>query len=80
MYLQERLEDAARAVHVPRVRIEMRHPGGRRELRVGQEDRALRARGGRQPLRSVEVDEVHLPGEDSQAALVGGRLARRRGE
>ena len=59
----------------------MRHPGGRRELRGRQEDGPLCARGVRQPLRSVEVDEVQLPSEDPQASVdVDICLARRRGE
>ena len=62
----------------------MRHPGGRRELRGRQEDGPLCARGVRQPLRSVEVDEVQLPSKDSKASRAvdvdGRRLARRRGE
>ena len=61
----------------------MRHLGGRRELRGWQEDGPLCTRTVDEPLRSVEVDEVQLPSEDSEASRavdVGGRLARRRGE
>ena len=77
--LEERLEHPPRAVHVPRVRVEVRNPGvGRRELRGGQENGRLCARAVGEPEGSVEIYDVHLPRRD--ACAVDGRLARRCGE